>query len=487
MAVKSSGSLSLSEIQAEFGGSNPISLSEYYAGGSLVPAGTVGYPGGAGTSAVAIPSSGSISVSNFYGSTKIPSSLSLRVLMVGGGGAGGQRGSGDNTNGNGGGGAGAVYDVTISRARGSYSFTIGQGGMSQVYGKLRTNNDGTDTIAFGFTAKGGGAGGRSDAGAGRPGGCGGGGAANFGSGGSSTQTAYGSGYNGATAGAGGGGGGGGAGSAGFTGTRFGEGGLGYTWIDDRVYGGGGASSSKATYADGGGGRGGNGLGGTNRALASVSSTITLETDYSIEVTYWALKISWGESVVYLPSNPSGFWQFRVFAGGQLIQNWTRSTGNGAYPDGTVYLAPYNGLQGPPFTSYTVDIQGCYASGSVYTSCSSDHVVTGVTISNGGYGSNGYAYPVKMTDSSYWNWNSTGSTNSDNTGNLYGPHAWFYGGGGGAGSNQGGGGTSTGGAGRNGVVIVSYEWPYQVATGGTSYKIGNRYYHRFTSDNQTFSW
>lgn len=61
-------SLSLSQIQAEFGGSNPASLSEYYAGGGLVPAGTVGYPSGG--SAVAIPSSGIISINNFFGATK---------------------------------------------------------------------------------------------------------------------------------------------------------------------------------------------------------------------------------------------------------------------------------------------------------------------------------------------------------------------------------------------------------------------------------
>ena len=34
MTVKSSGSLAFSEIQTEFTGSNPISLSEYYAGGA---------------------------------------------------------------------------------------------------------------------------------------------------------------------------------------------------------------------------------------------------------------------------------------------------------------------------------------------------------------------------------------------------------------------------------------------------------------------
>ena len=63
MAIPSAGSaLSLSDIQTEFGGSNPIALSEYYAGGDNVPSGTSGDAG-------SIPSSGTIAVSQFYGST----------------------------------------------------------------------------------------------------------------------------------------------------------------------------------------------------------------------------------------------------------------------------------------------------------------------------------------------------------------------------------------------------------------------------------
>ncbi len=62
MTLPASGPLSLSDIQTEFGGSNPISLSEYYAGGSYVPAGTTGTYG-------AVPSSGTISIQNFYGTT----------------------------------------------------------------------------------------------------------------------------------------------------------------------------------------------------------------------------------------------------------------------------------------------------------------------------------------------------------------------------------------------------------------------------------
>jgi hypothetical protein len=62
MTLPTSGPLSLSDIQTEFGGSNPISLSEYYAGGGLVPAGTSGTYG-------AVPSSGAISLQNFYGTS----------------------------------------------------------------------------------------------------------------------------------------------------------------------------------------------------------------------------------------------------------------------------------------------------------------------------------------------------------------------------------------------------------------------------------
>jgi len=64
MAIPSSGPLTFSAIQTEFGGSNPIGLNEYYAGGANVPAGTSGTYG-------AVPSSGTISVRNFYGTSDI--------------------------------------------------------------------------------------------------------------------------------------------------------------------------------------------------------------------------------------------------------------------------------------------------------------------------------------------------------------------------------------------------------------------------------
>ena len=65
MTIKSSGSLNTTEIVAEWGGSQPNSLSEYYAGGSLV------YSGAADGDGNAIPSSGSaIKFSDFYDVTK---------------------------------------------------------------------------------------------------------------------------------------------------------------------------------------------------------------------------------------------------------------------------------------------------------------------------------------------------------------------------------------------------------------------------------
>lgn len=62
MTLQTSGAITLNDIQTEFGGSNPIGLDEYYAGGSYVPAGTSGTNG-------AVPSSGTISFWNFYGTS----------------------------------------------------------------------------------------------------------------------------------------------------------------------------------------------------------------------------------------------------------------------------------------------------------------------------------------------------------------------------------------------------------------------------------
>ena len=58
MTLPTSGPISLTDIQTEFGGSNPVSLSEYYKGGAYVDFNDF---------APNVPTSGSISLSDFYG------------------------------------------------------------------------------------------------------------------------------------------------------------------------------------------------------------------------------------------------------------------------------------------------------------------------------------------------------------------------------------------------------------------------------------
>lgn len=64
MVLPSSGPISLGQIQTEFGGSNPISISEYYNGGPYITH-TVN------ALAPNVPSSGPIKLSDFYGSAKL--------------------------------------------------------------------------------------------------------------------------------------------------------------------------------------------------------------------------------------------------------------------------------------------------------------------------------------------------------------------------------------------------------------------------------
>lgn len=67
--------LSLSDIRIEFGGTNPTSLNEYYAGGGLVPAGTIGTYG-------PIPSSGTISIQSFIGAANVEVPVNVTLPYV---------------------------------------------------------------------------------------------------------------------------------------------------------------------------------------------------------------------------------------------------------------------------------------------------------------------------------------------------------------------------------------------------------------------
>jgi hypothetical protein len=97
MALQSSGALSFLDIQNEFGGSNPIGLNEYYAGGGRVPASASGING-------SVPSSGALGLDKFFGTVNftpgsatytssgtftVPSGTTTLIIEVWGGGGGG--------------------------------------------------------------------------------------------------------------------------------------------------------------------------------------------------------------------------------------------------------------------------------------------------------------------------------------------------------------------------------------------------------------
>jgi len=65
MALQTSGPISLNDIQTEFGGSNPIAISEYYG------------------AAAGIPASGTISIGAFYGASAGPAYLDTQTITVG--------------------------------------------------------------------------------------------------------------------------------------------------------------------------------------------------------------------------------------------------------------------------------------------------------------------------------------------------------------------------------------------------------------------
>ena len=190
MTLPASGPLSLSDIQGEFGGSNPISLSEYYAGGAYVAPGVSGTYG-------AVPSSGAISIRNFYGTTvftpgtvtytsssgsfTVPyGTATLVIEAVGGAGAGGYGNYDIFTGqdyGGGGGGGGAKSNTSVAASGGgqSLSWSVGaagswntsaNGGSSSVSGGLITTMTAGGGVAgsTGFPTAPGGAGGTASGG-----------------------------------------------------------------------------------------------------------------------------------------------------------------------------------------------------------------------------------------------------------------------------------------------------------------------------------
>ena len=153
-AMQSSGAISISQVETEFGGSGPTSFSEYYLGGPYVPP--------AATSASGIPTGGGISLSNFYSAqphgesvyttpgtytwTCPPGVTSVYVVCIGGGASGdgytestyycsccgGCRSYGYYVQ-NGGGGGGLAWK-TVSVSPGTdYTVQVGSGGVYAMY------------------------------------------------------------------------------------------------------------------------------------------------------------------------------------------------------------------------------------------------------------------------------------------------------------------------------------------------------------------
>lgn len=157
MPLQSNGLIRFSDIKTEFGGSNPVFLSEYY---NNSPTGYVSNVSG-------IASNGNILMSSFFGKQKITiisnpniqitngtqtsndvytftnsgtinltTIQSVDILIVGGGGAGGWR------QGGGGGGGGIVYQKNIILNSGLYNITVGNGGATS------GNNGGNSEISY---------------------------------------------------------------------------------------------------------------------------------------------------------------------------------------------------------------------------------------------------------------------------------------------------------------------------------------------------
>lgn len=141
MTLPASGQLSLNDIQGEFGGSNPIQISEYY---GVAPG---------------VPSSGQISISDFYGTSN---TYDVEYLLVAGGGTNKYNSYNPFI---GGGGAGGAIDSSSTITPGSnYAVTIGAGATNG-------QSQGPGSSVFGVNATGGGmgcnqSGGQTDGGSG---------------------------------------------------------------------------------------------------------------------------------------------------------------------------------------------------------------------------------------------------------------------------------------------------------------------------------
>lgn len=140
MAVPT-GTASLSDIQTEFGGSNPISLSEYY--------GFVSNPSG-------IPASGVISIDDFRGKENVytlTSDTFTSTITLAADDINGSAGAWVGVSGGGGGGAGVIYASSSGFGATGSGAPGGNGGLHGLF-----LSDVTDLIGASFVPGGGGSG-----------------------------------------------------------------------------------------------------------------------------------------------------------------------------------------------------------------------------------------------------------------------------------------------------------------------------------------
>lgn len=164
MTIPTQGPVKFSDIQTTYGGSNPISLSEYYRGGANVPVGV--NTGG-------IPASGAIDLEDFRGTS--PNTV-ITYEIIGGGGAGGYGledgfGGGNAQSGASSSITGTGVSITViggaGGANGNISGNVGvsTGGQASVYGPggaaVGNGSVGQSAPATSYGAAGGGAGGDS--------------------------------------------------------------------------------------------------------------------------------------------------------------------------------------------------------------------------------------------------------------------------------------------------------------------------------------
>jgi alpha-tubulin suppressor-like RCC1 family protein len=298
-SLPTAGQISLSNIQTIMGGTNPITLSEYYQNAtSSFTSGISDIPNinslirlnlfrGKNKAAIIVQSGGTILPQSIANTNDLFLSfphngsqytiqclrtITAQLLVVAGGGSGGRNDRADNRGGGGGGAGGLIYMQNYILAAGTYTIIVGNGGTR---GSSRGNNGGNSSFGTIVATGGGGGGGANVNTAGSNGGSGGGGGDYGGGGGAGTGTAN-QGFNGGNSdpnsGYGGGGGGGGGGSASVgesspssgyiyglggngrsinitgTSTTYAKGGNGGPW-----YGGGDATNATANLGNGGDG------------------------------------------------------------------------------------------------------------------------------------------------------------------------------------------------------------------------------------------